>query len=157
MSVGGVVLWDVGTHKRLTDEPLPVKEGKVRSVAFSPDGEILAAEFDGPRAGVVLWDVAIRRRLADQPLAVEDGRVWSVSFSPDGKTLGVGYSDGGSVGVVLWDVDLDSWQRLAGRIGNRNFTGKEWRQYFPDEPYRATFPDLPIPPEFSSNDAMRGR
>ena len=31
----------------------------------------------------------------------------------------------------------------SGRIANRNFTWKEWRQYFPDEAYRPTFPDLP--------------
>ena len=40
---GGVVLWDVAARKRLADEPLPVKEGSVRSVAFSPDGKTIAA------------------------------------------------------------------------------------------------------------------
>ena len=49
--------------------------------------------------------------------------------------------------MVLWDVDLESWQRRAGRIANRNFTRKEWREYFPETPYHATFPDLPVPPE----------
>ena len=38
----------------------------------------------------------------------------------------------------------------AGQIANRNFTRDEWRQYFPEEPYRATFPDLPVPPETPS-------
>jgi hypothetical protein len=51
---------------------------------------------------------------------------------------------------VLWDVDLNSWQQIAGRIANRNFTRDEWRQYFPDEAYRPTFPDLPVPPEETS-------
>jgi hypothetical protein len=59
--------------------------------------------------------------------------------------------------VVLWDVDLESWQRLAGRIANRNFTRDEWRQYFPDEPYRPTFPDLPVPPEANSPNMRRSR
>jgi hypothetical protein len=49
--------------------------------------------------------------------------------------------------VVLWDVDTESWQRLAGRIVNRNFTRDEWRQYFHEEPYRPTFRELPVPPE----------
>ncbi len=48
---------------------------------------------------------------------------------------------------MLLDIDLDSWQRRAGRIANRNFTREEWREYFPERPYRATFPDLPVPPE----------
>ena len=54
--------------------------------------------------------------------------------------------------MVLWDVDLESWQRIAGRIANRNFTRDEWRQYFPEEPYRPTFPDLPVPPEVPSQE-----
>ena len=72
-----------------------------------------------------------------------------MAFSPDGKTVAAGYHDvsGDGGGVVLWDVDLESWQRRAGRIANRNFTREEWRDYFPDTPYRTTFPDLPVPPE----------
>jgi hypothetical protein len=96
---------------------------------------------------VVLWDVAARRRLSDAPLAVKEGYVRSVAFSPDGKALAAG---AGPDGVVLGDVDLESWQRRAARIANRNFTRDEWRQYLPDEPYRATFPDLPVPPEVPS-------
>ena len=49
--------------------------------------------------------------------------------------------------MLLWDVDLESWQRRAGQIANRNFTREEWREYFPETPYHATFPDLPVPPE----------
>ena len=60
-------------------------------------------------------------------------------------------------GVVLWDVDLESWQRIAGRIANRNFTRDEWRQYFPDKPYRLTFPDLPVPLEVPSQEGQRRR
>jgi hypothetical protein len=55
--------------------------------------------------------------------------------------------------VVLWDVDLESWQRKAGRIANRNFTRDEWRQYFPEEPYRPTFPDRPGLVGFSTSSA----
>ncbi len=152
---GGVVLRDA--RKRLADDPLPVKEGYVTGVAFSPDSKTIAAGYSvGVRGdgGVVLWDVAARKRLADDPLPVKEGVVRGVSFSPDGKTIAAGYSVGvRGGGVVLWDVDLESWQRIAGRIANRNFTRDEWKQYFPDEPYRSTFPDLPVPPEVSPNHA----
>ena len=42
---------------------LPVKEGDVWSVAFSPDGKTIAAGYGvigSVRGGVVLWDVAAR-------------------------------------------------------------------------------------------------
>ncbi|MBV8384217.1 MAG: hypothetical protein JOZ63_16540, partial [Planctomycetaceae bacterium] len=131
-------------------EPLSVREGLVRSVAFSPDGKTLAAGYSGGGGGgVVLWDVAARQRLGDEPLPVSEGGVWSVAFSPDGKTLAAGYSVGAGFvgGVVLWEVDLKSWKCRAGRIANRNFTRSEWRQYFPNESYRPTFCNLPVPPE----------
>jgi hypothetical protein len=147
-SVGGVVLWDVAARKRLVGDQLSMKKGEVVSVASSPDGKTIAAGFYGDGSGVVLWDVTAHRRLVDEPLAVIEGNVSSVAFSPDGKTIAAGY---GHYGVLMWDVDLESWQRRAGRIANRNFTRKEWREYFPDEPYRATFPDLPVPPELTPN------
>jgi hypothetical protein len=146
-SSGGVVLWDVAARRPLLDTPLVVKEGGVEGVAFSPDGKTLAAGYHiygADNSGVVLWDVAAHQRLDDAPLAVNEGDVLSVAFSPNGTTLAAGYRGGG---VVLWDMDLKSWQRRAGLIANRNFTREEWREYFPDTPYRKTFPDLPDPPE----------
>ncbi|HMB03578.1 MAG TPA: hypothetical protein VKP69_07540, partial [Isosphaeraceae bacterium] len=97
-----------------------------------------------------VWDAAGRKRLAEDPLAVKEGGVRSVAFSPDGKTLAAG----GGGGVVLLDVDLKSWQTRAGQIANRNFTWDEWRQYFPDGPYRRTFCDLPDGPGVA--EARRG-
>ena len=69
---------------------LPVPEGHVSSVAFSPDGKTLAAGCGG---GVVLWDAARRERLAPAPLPVPEGDVYSVAFSPDGKTLAAAYNN----------------------------------------------------------------
>jgi hypothetical protein len=100
---------------------------------------------------VVLWEAGTRQRPSVSPLVVKEGNVLSVAFSPDGKTIAAGYrrrSD--SSGVVLWEVDLESWIRLAGRRANRNFTNDESRQYFPDEEYHCTFPDLPIPVKVQS-------
>jgi hypothetical protein len=74
-----------------------------------------------------------------------------VSFSKDSKSLAVEYGSryGGEhwVREMRWDLDLDSWQSLAGKIANRNLTSAEWRQYFPDSSYRRTFDNLPVPPE----------
>jgi WD40 repeat protein len=142
---GGVVLWEVAGRRRLSQDPLPVKEGEVSSVAFSPDGKTLAAGC----GGVVLWEVSGWRRLSEDPLRVKEGGVSSVAFRPpDGKTLAAGYVGG----VVLCDVDLKSWQRIAGRIANRNLTRAEWHQYLPDEPYRRLFRILPWPYDLSQDE-----
>jgi WD40 repeat protein len=144
--VGGVVLWEVATGKRHLEDPFSVKEGYVRSVAFSPDGETLAAGYVniGFRGGMVLWEVATRKRLLEDPLPV---KVNSVAFSPDGTTLAAGYGVSGNGVVVQWDVALKSWECRAGQIANRNFTPAEWHEYFPDRPYGPTFCNLPVPPE----------
>jgi WD40 repeat protein len=161
---GGVVLRDTVGPKRLTD--VAVKEGNVTGVSFSPDGSTLAAGYVNPHSmstgGVVLFDAATGKRLTEEPFNVEQGGVGNMAFSPDGGTLAAGYDIGDSDGicnggVVLLDLDLESWQRRAGRMANRNFTRDEWRRYFPDEPYRPTFPDLPLPPEISSNNAVGSR
>jgi WD40 repeat protein len=165
-TLGGVVLWDVAGRRRFAECRMGYTEGEVAVVAFSPDGTTLAAGY-GPYAnmgilpgippgilpdggGVVLWDVVGRKRLGSGPLAVTEGPVMSVAFSPDGNTLAVGSKgrDGGPGEVTLWAVGLQSWKRKAGEIANRNFTDKEWQDYFPsNQPYRKTFDWLPESPD----------
>ena len=100
--------WCCGTwrRRRLADEPLPVKEGDVRSVAFSPDGKTIAAGYAaqrrrrrgpvGRRPRAAAW------RTSRSPWTRATST--SVAFSPDGKTIAAGYARGGGGGVVLWDV-----------------------------------------------------
>ena len=74
----------------------------VNSVAFSPDGTILASggsEGWNEDGTVKLWDVATKQNTAT--FVGHTDAVSSVSFSPDGTTLASGSSDDT---VKLWDV-----------------------------------------------------
>jgi WD40 repeat protein len=86
--------------------------GPVFSVAFSPDGKILAGAGD---TSMRLWDMATRRPIGHR-LTGSTGGVISVAFSPDGKTLAGG---GGAQGVRLWDVGTGRQIRnqLTGHTG----------------------------------------
>ncbi len=94
---GGVVLWNAAGGMPLAEAPLRVKDDKVSSVAFSPDGKAIAAGSD---RGLVAWDAASRTLLAESSLAVKKAEVHCVVFSPNGKLIATDY-DGG---VVLWDA-----------------------------------------------------
>jgi WD40 repeat protein len=91
-------LWDL-----TADEPLRTRISPPRdceSLAFSPDGKILAIE-DGHAKRIGLWDTASGKQLR----AVEC--MWtgerSSAFSPDGRLLATAQF-GRASGVRLWDV-----------------------------------------------------
>lgn len=91
---GGLVrLWDLD-H---ADAPLRLEAGRrVTSLAFSPDGRLLAAGL--AQGGALLWEVAAPQT---PPRAACSGKdVQSVAFSPDGKLLSCG---GGRGEIVLWN------------------------------------------------------
>jgi WD40 repeat protein len=69
-----------------------VRYGSVNSVAFSPDGNMLAS---GGLDGVILWNVATREKVK----SLGAHSINSVAFSPDGKT----FMSGGN-SIILWDV-----------------------------------------------------
>jgi len=151
-----VVLWDARSGLQLVDRPHDIAGGFEGDLTFSPDGKTLAVAYERlSKKGVVLWDVPMRRRVAEEPLDVADGSMTSMTFSPDGKTLAVGYrnmdsSDGIRIspgGVLLFDLDPESWKERASRIANRNLTREEWRLFLPEIPYHATFDKLAVAPE----------
>ena len=82
---GAVKLWNVVA----TPEPTTLQQkGEVLSVAFSPDGRILAA---GGRDSTKLWDVATSRETITLPIGHRHNQ-GGVAFSHDGKTLAISTS-----------------------------------------------------------------
>ena len=82
--------------------PLTGNEGGVNSVAFSPNGALLASASDD--GTVRIWNVATRRQILPwlRPLLTgPSDRILSVAFSPNGRVLAAGTLDGH---VWLWSV-----------------------------------------------------
>jgi WD40 repeat protein len=85
---------------------------------------------------IILWDVASGQPIG-QPLLGHSNAINSVTFSQDGRTLVSGSADGS---VILWDINLQTWQTLGCRIANRDLSPAEWELFFGDEPYQPTCP-----------------
>ena len=80
-----VKLWDLSPLKEVATL---TTEFWVLSVAFSPDGETLAAAGDG----LAFWDIASGQKISG--LTGDTRGIFSVAFSPTRALVAVGYSDG---------------------------------------------------------------
>jgi WD40 repeat protein len=98
VGTGTIYLWDLASHQEKTSFPEAGDGENIHSLAFSPDGKILAS---GRSWGwVQLWDANTGERKAT--VRHEHARwVASLAFSPDGKVLA---SAGLGGGICLWDL-----------------------------------------------------
>ena len=91
---------------------VPGKAGshrRVRSLAFSPDGQhLLVGGGGGGQGAAVLWQVNGEGRVLH-----EGEPVWQVAFNPDGKTIALASGDGS---VSLWRREGESTRRFGPRL-----------------------------------------
>jgi WD40 repeat protein len=128
-----VYLWDVEGGK-YASPPLVGHTFNVTSLAFSPDGSLLAS---GQDQSVFLWDVR-EYALIGRLLGGHTGVVYGLAFTPDGSRL---ISAGEDYTVRQWSPSVQVWEEMACAIANRNFTQMEWNLYR-GTGYRQTCPSL---------------
>ena len=123
------MLWDAATGRQVAAIPSDSSASlmiNADTVAFSPDGKILAVggESTTGLGAVWLWNAATGRQIGSVVTpAILNGGVTSVAFSPDGDTLvaggftytsGYGDSDSGESDGAIWLWNLASSPK-AGR------------------------------------------
>ena len=112
--------------------PLTAGTGSVYSIAFSPNGQMLAS---GDDAGTIrLWDIAdpAHPQPVDQPLIGGTQAIYSVAFSPNGRTLASGSIDGA---IRLWNPTVTyaaDW--ICSAAGD--LTSQQWQAYIQGLPYQ---------------------
>ena len=126
-------LWDVTDPRN----PRPVStltghSNGVNSVAFGPDGRILATgSFDGT---VRIWEISDRGQPSSPTALIgHTDRVTSVAFGPDGRTIVTGSTD---ATVRLWTTDIALVTAQLCVAAFPRITPAERHQYLPDLAYQ---------------------
>jgi len=109
LSTGSVKLWDLSSNEFVAE--WTGFEAPINSVAFSPDGKLLAAgSWDGR---VRVWQTSYN--LLKYTIAAHTGWVRCVTFSPDSKLLatpGFSYQPVGS----WWETPIPIWRADDGKL-----------------------------------------
>lgn len=92
---GNISLWNATNGGLLQN--LTVDSNQITSLAFSPDGNILASGSSNETAQVHIWSVKDGKLLKTLTL---DHSISSMDFSPDGSILGIGYDYESTVSLL---------------------------------------------------------
>lgn len=98
-------------------------------MAFDSGGRLLVSA--GSDGSVVLWDARTLQAIGT-PLAAHESIPHDVRLAPGGETLLTSDDDT----VLVWDISVASWKKIACIQANRELTESEWSERVPDEDYR---------------------
>jgi WD40 repeat protein len=102
---GGIGFWDITRSETYTE--VAIFDGAVHILAYSPDGQWLAATTNGcgciDENVITIWDLKRERPTKDNGLQLRQHahKVWAISFSTDSKVLATGDLGGQ---IYLWDM-----------------------------------------------------
>ena len=103
-----IKLWNLATGQSYTLDA--TETNGVRSLAFSPDGKLLASGNE--ERTVRIWDV--EKRLSLKDLLHDVGQTWSVAFSPNGDILASASDDNV---IRLWNIKTGKTIRKLDILG----------------------------------------
>ncbi len=95
---GTIRWWNVQTDQPLRDQPLTGPASQINSLAFSPNGKVLASAGGKADSTIVLWNVSSNTH---KTTLDSEHQVTSLVFASNGQTL-VGGSDNGE--ILSWNV-----------------------------------------------------
>nr|MBI3613812.1 caspase family protein [Nitrospirota bacterium] len=118
---GMITLWNVATGKQV--KSIEAHEGVIESLAFSPDGQLLASGSSDTQ--VKLWDVSSGKEI--RVLKGHAGTVKSAVFSSDGRFLATAGDDGA---MKLWNVQKGTEAVTVVAVGTDDYVIGTSDQYY---------------------------
>ncbi len=129
----GDIISTSSSRMRRSDDALASIDTLAKPVAganrfeLSDDGALLLLQ--GAKGSTALYDTATGIKLGTD--IATDSPFWEPAhLSPDGRTLATNASDG----ILLWNLDPESFTDAACRMAGRDLTAAEWRRYVGDSP-----------------------
>jgi WD40 repeat protein len=102
-----VIFWDVASGRQVRTISQPTS-GMIKTIAFSPDGRLLACggsrsrDDDLPIGEVMIWEVETGKEFAT--FESPPGEIQRVAFSPDGRSLAAASDQMVRGAMIVWDV-----------------------------------------------------